>query len=368
MSEFIVSTSNSSNGSSSIGTNKRKRRSSINETDIENKRPPVKKACMQTDDVCLNDLDTCLLASPNTINILSKGDNGILKSQYTTSTNSHSNSNSNNTGNNNVTNNEMTPQSLIKTMTTNHHQWYHCTKCYRTQSINQRLCPLPVLSWGDAKDVWKYMCKKDEKASFERDGKMLQNHPGLQPRMRAILLDWLIEVCEVYKLHRETYYLALDYLDRYLSNHKSVSKTCLQLIGVTCLFIAAKVEEIYPPKINEFAYVTDNACHEEDILKQEIIILTTLKWQISPVTIVGWLSVYMQLNVTKRLTKQLQNDCIDQQTRCHDPDETFVLPQFSGLEYVQTAQLLDLCTLDVGIADYSYSVIAAAAISHTFNK
>lgn len=59
--------------------------------------------------------------------------------------------------------------------------------------------------------------------------------------MRAILLDWLIEVCEVYKLHRETYYLAVDYLDRYLSTNTKISKTRLQLIGITCLFVAAKV-------------------------------------------------------------------------------------------------------------------------------
>lgn len=59
--------------------------------------------------------------------------------------------------------------------------------------------------------------------------------------MRAILLDWLIEVCEVYKLHRETYYLAVDYLDRFLSTNAKISKTRLQLIGITCLFVAAKV-------------------------------------------------------------------------------------------------------------------------------
>lgn len=220
------------------------------------------------------------------------------------------------------------------------------------------------------------MCKKDEKTAIDRDPKMLTNHPGLQARMRAILLDWLIEVCEVYKLHRETYYLALDYLDRYLSTGVSISKAHLQLIGITCLFIAAKVEEIYPQKLSEFAYVTDGACREEDILRQELIILTALKWQISPVTIIGWLSVYMQLNVNKRsvATKKSLTDpeCIDasqnEQNVDEAADDAFVFPQFSGMEYAQTAQLLDLCTLDVGIANYPYSVIAAAAISHTFNK
>uniref|UniRef100_A0A1A9X494 Uncharacterized protein n=1 Tax=Glossina brevipalpis TaxID=37001 RepID=A0A1A9X494_9MUSC len=250
-----------------------------------------------------------------------------------------------------------------------------------------RQCPLPALSWANAQDVWRRMCRKDEQAACLRNPAMLDNHPGLQPRMRAILLDWLIEVCEVYKLHRETYYLAVDYLDRYLSTQKNVQKTHLQLIGITCLFVAAKVEEIYPPKIGEFAYVTDGACEESDILKHEILLLQALQWNISPLTAIGWLGVYMQLNVSNRTPASfstIRNTTLN----CHENiseepvascsssksnsmskiDDAFVYPQFSGLEFVQTAQLLDLCSLDVGIGNFSYSVISAAAISHTFNR
>lgn len=136
---------------------------------------------------------------------------------------------------------------------------------------------------------------------------MLNHHPGLQPRMRAILLDWLIEVCEVYKLHRVTYFLAVDYLDRYLTSQKNVQKTHLQLIGIICLFVAAKVEEIYPPKIGEFAYVTDGACQESDILQHEILLLQALGWSISPVTPIGWLGVYMQLNVNNCTSASFQS-------------------------------------------------------------
>jgi cyclin E len=114
--------------------------------------------------------------------------------------------------------------------------------CYVTPTSEQRLCPLPQLPWADRKEVWKSMVNKDEKASLDRDVNMFDEHPCLQPRMRAILLDWLIEVCEVYKLHRETYYLTVDYLDRYLTIKKNISKNHLQLIGITCLFIASKVK------------------------------------------------------------------------------------------------------------------------------
>lgn len=116
--------------------------------------------------------------------------------------------------------------------------------CYVTPTSEQRLCPLPLLPWANREAVWTNMIRKDERASLDRDVNMFDSHPGLQPRMRAILLDWLIEVCEVYKLHRETYYLTIDYLDRYLTMKQNISKNQLQLIGITCLFIASKVSSI----------------------------------------------------------------------------------------------------------------------------
>lgn len=117
--------------------------------------------------------------------------------------------------------------------------------CFLTPSASNggsnRPSPLPSFPWADGSQVWSLMCLGDQKTLTQRDPQMFQRHPTLQPRMRAILLDWLIEVCEVYKLHRETYYLAMDYIDRYLSTHQNVPKNQLQLIGITCLFIAAKV-------------------------------------------------------------------------------------------------------------------------------
>jgi len=51
-----------------------------------------------------------------------------------------------------------------------------------------------------------------------------------------------LQVCEVYKLHRETYYMCVDYVDRFLSRTTGIKKSQLQLIGTTALFIAAKME------------------------------------------------------------------------------------------------------------------------------
>jgi len=51
-----------------------------------------------------------------------------------------------------------------------------------------------------------------------------------------------LQVCEAFRLKRETFYLTVDFIDRYLSRVRDVSKPQLQLIGITALFIATKVE------------------------------------------------------------------------------------------------------------------------------
>ena len=56
--------------------------------------------------------------------------------------------------------------------------------------------------------------------------------------MRSILVDWLVEVSEEYKLHTETIFLAVNYIDRFLS-YMSVQRARLQLVGTACMFIAA---------------------------------------------------------------------------------------------------------------------------------
>lgn len=46
----------------------------------------------------------------------------------------------------------------------------------------------------------------------------------------------------MYALHRETFYLAQDFFDRFMLTQKNINKSMLQLIGITSLFIASKLE------------------------------------------------------------------------------------------------------------------------------
>ncbi|KAJ0090926.1 hypothetical protein Patl1_12827 [Pistacia atlantica] len=75
--------------------------------------------------------------------------------------------------------------------------------------------------------------------------------------MRGILIDWLVEVSEEYKLVPDTLYLTVNLIDRFLSQNY-IQKQRLQLLGVTCMLIASKYEEICAPRVEEFCFITDN--------------------------------------------------------------------------------------------------------------
>ena len=73
----------------------------------------------------------------------------------------------------------------------------------------------------------------------------------------------------------ETFYICVSTIDRYLMK-KSITKYQLQLLGITCLFLAAKYEEIYPPEFSKFLKVTENAYTKSQIVAMEKEILKVL--------------------------------------------------------------------------------------------
>ena len=64
----------------------------------------------------------------------------------------------------------------------------------------------------------------------------------LTSKMRALLVDWLVEVQVQFDLLQETLFLSVSILDRFLQvEGRKTPKNKLQLVGVTALFIACKV-------------------------------------------------------------------------------------------------------------------------------
>jgi len=99
---------------------------------------------------------------------------------------------------------------------------------------------------------------KFEELSNVASSGYMHNQPDINEKMRAILIDWLVEVHLKFKLVPETLYLTVNLIDRYLEK-VPVMREKLQLAGVTAMLIASKYEEIYAPEVQDFVYITDKA-------------------------------------------------------------------------------------------------------------
>ncbi|XP_012229210.1 G2/mitotic-specific cyclin-B [Linepithema humile] len=100
----------------------------------------------------------------------------------------------------------------------------------------------------------------------------------ITPKMRSVLIDWLIEVHQQFRLMQETLYLTAAIIDRFLQSYRTIDRKRLQLVGVTAMFIASKYEEMYSPDITDFVYITDQAYTKSDILQMEMLIVKTLNF------------------------------------------------------------------------------------------
>jgi hypothetical protein len=83
-----------------------------------------------------------------------------------------------------------------------------------------------------------------------------------------------------FRLLPETLFLCVNIIDRFLSP-RVVSLAKLQLVGITCLFVASKVEEIVAPSVLHFFHCADSSYTETEILLVERYVLKTIDWSLS---------------------------------------------------------------------------------------
>lgn len=121
----------------------------------------------------------------------------------------------------------------------------------------------------------------------------LKKQQDISHKMRSILIDWIVDVCSKYRLLPQTLFMTVNLIDRYLAQ-KQVLRQHLQLIGVACLMIVGKFEEIYPPVLKDYVSVCDNAYTKEQILAIEADILVSLDFDITQTSSFSFLQLIQQ--------------------------------------------------------------------------
>lgn len=142
--------------------------------------------------------------------------------------------------------------------------------------IDKRDAPDPLCVTAYVQDMYHHYRSK------ESVGPMYMSlQPELTGRMRAIVVDWLVDIHHQVGFSPETLYLAVNLLDRYLAQKPAVSRPRLQLVGATAFFIASKYEETFPVALDDLVYMCDNAYTFQDILVFETEMLQTLEYRIT---------------------------------------------------------------------------------------
>jgi cyclin B len=132
----------------------------------------------------------------------------------------------------------------------------------------------------------------------------------INERMRAILIDWLVDVHLKFKLVPETLHLTVNIIDRYLAKERVIRQR-LQLLGVTAFLIATKYEEVYPPEIPDLVYICAGSYTKYEILEMEETILKKLDYRITIPSAHAFLVRYLKAGLADKKIVSLSSFILD---------------------------------------------------------
>ncbi|KAL6527357.1 Cyclin [Orobanche gracilis] len=195
----------------------------------------------------------------------------------------------------------------------------------------------PQMCGAYVSDIYEYLRNMEMEAKRRPLPDYLEKiQKDVNANMRGVLVDWLVEVAEEYKLLSDTLYLTVSYVDRFLSMN-AINRQRLQLLGVSSMHIASKYEEITPPHVEDFCYITDNTYRKEEVVIMEADVLKSLKFEMGNPTVKTFL---------RRITRIAQEDY-----------ERLSL-QLEFLGYY----LAELSLLDYGCVRFLPSLVAASVM------
>ncbi|CAI5722716.1 unnamed protein product [Hyaloperonospora brassicae] len=142
-------------------------------------------------------------------------------------------------------------------------------------------------------DLFHAYLRQTELESW-KEIKYLSRQKTLRPAHRSMLVDWLIEVVDVFEMCLRTAFLAVNYTDRYL-DIVMVKKTQFQLLGATCLHVASKCEDVSYIGVEDLAMCADNVYTSVEVLEMEEKLLNTLNFTLSVPTALDFLNIYERM-------------------------------------------------------------------------
>ena len=204
----------------------------------------------------------------------------------------------------------------------------------------------------------------------------------LNTELRLEILIWMMKTCEEFAFKRDTYHNSCFYFDMYLSlissktsnkndNPNLNDKSYLELIGLSCIVISAKIEEIQLPRLKEYAELLNKKYDSNSIIEMEKKICSELRWKLIVITKNVWLSWYLCQwdlfidtvdNIKKEMSKLIKEDDILYYKKPNDN---------SYYNFRKISQLIDIMSLDFHSYFYDQRLLIAISffiiLCHKYN-
>ncbi|KAK3141790.1 hypothetical protein QOZ80_4BG0338360 [Eleusine coracana subsp. coracana] len=187
----------------------------------------------------------------------------------------------------------------------------------------------PLAATEYVEELYKFYRENEANSCVKPD--YMSSQEDINAKMRAILIDWLVEVHYKFELLDETLFLTVNIIDRFLEK-QVVPRKKLQLVGVTAMLLACKFEEVSVPVVEDLVLISDRAYTKRQILEMETLILNTLKFNMSVPTPYVFMRRFL---------------------KAADSDKQLELVSFF---------MLELCLVEYQMLKYCPSLLAAAAV------
>lgn len=185
----------------------------------------------------------------------------------------------------------------------------------------------------------------------------LQQQQQQQPTAAVMYEDFyftneiMMTICHALALTKQCYALANQYMATYFRQHYPMrhSQDQYMSLGITAVFIAAKMEETHPPAIKDLLQVFRIKKSVKEIVELENSLLKILKWNLYPKTPNDWLMMIL---------------CPASENGGLDTCGSELNASFQGFEpvYLKAMRYIDLCSFHFGTWDFSPNLIAGAGL------
>lgn len=120
---------------------------------------------------------------------------------------------------------------------------------------------------------------------------LLNEESEISPEMRAMVVDWLLEVHQIFHFQEKCLFTTIQIIDKYLSKI-NINIDQFQLLALTALNIASKQEEVEYPILDNFITISKNTLTKKEMINMENKVLSIIDYEILSPSILDFFQIY----------------------------------------------------------------------------